>query len=583
MKKAKIFQRVMAILLTAVMLLPLVACGETEKPGPGDKDLSWLNTDGSLPLVKEGTEKTLKIAVRMYEDSGDPEDQWFYKFVETEMNINLEVTRFTATNANEFVSMIMADGDLPDIIIGAGLGSGSLSEYGEDGLIADIAPYIIPEIAPNLYKLYNEQPEYKKYVQDNNGHMWSLGFVTDPYSRGTIPRAFINYDWLEEAGLDVPKTLNEFIDMLRAFKKRGSDIIPMGGSYASNNPGLIILNALGYITEDATGRSIALRNGEPVLPVADREAYGEFLKTMNTLYTEGLIHQDFYTMDASATTALAAANRVGYMTTAPFVVTTSFSSWWGASPLTSSVNDTAAWPAGTSSLAPGNCVFSADSDNLELAVAFIDWLYEESSLNYNLATNGPAKTQTQYIYDNVVTGFDIDPETFLPSWPDYENNKSSYSSKNDFIGKEVYLFGYSIVGRGAEGGSMMKDALQYGYTADEIVDSYPDVSDPAIQSDLRKQTASDGEMHFRSALEDTMVPYVTKDMPITIYYDADTAARVNYLFTLVREYSTQESAKFITGRRPLTTEELDKYFDELDRLGAAEILQITKNYYESVK
>ena len=130
---------------------------------------------------------------------------------------------------------------------------------------------------------------------------------------------------------------------------------------------------------------------------------------------------------------------------------------------------------------------------------------------------------------------------------------------------------------------MMKDALQYGYTADEIVDSYPDVSDPAIQSDLRKQTTSDGEMHFRSALEDTMVPYVTKDMPITIYYDADTAARVNYLFTLVREYSTQESAKFITGRRPLTTEELDKYFDELDRLGAAEILQITKNYYESVK
>lgn len=381
----------------------------------------------------------------------------------------------------------------------------------------------------------------------------------------------------------MPTTLDGFIAMLRAFKKRGNDIIPMGGSYASNNPALIILNAFGYITEDATGRSIALRNGKPVLPVADRAAYGEFLKTMNTLYTEGLIHQDFYTMDASATTALAAANKVGYMTTAPFVVTTKFSSWWGATPLTSNLNNTQIWPAGVSNLAPGNCVFSARSENLELAIAFIDWLYEESSLNYNLATNGPARTQTQYIYDDVITGFDINPETFLPFWPDYENNKSSYSSKNDFIGKEVYLFGYSIVGRGSVGGSMMKDALQFGYSPDEIVDSYPDVSAPAIQGALRTYTSHDGEMHFRSALEDTMVPYVTKDMPVTIYYDADTAARVNYLFTLVREYATQESAKFVTGRRPLTDEELNKYFDELDRLGAAEIVEITRDYYANLK
>lgn len=172
MKKANILKRVLTSVLAVLMLLPATACSDPTPDSPDpNKDLSWLNTDGSLPIVKEGTEKTVKIAVRMYEDSGDPEGQWFYKFVEKEMNINLEVTRFTAANANEFISMIMADGDLPDIIIGAGLGSGSLSEYGEEGLIADIAPYITPEIAPNLYKLYNEQPEYKKYVADNEGRM----------------------------------------------------------------------------------------------------------------------------------------------------------------------------------------------------------------------------------------------------------------------------------------------------------------------------------------------------------------------------------------------------------------------------
>lgn len=564
------------------MLLSMTACGPKKTQGPKEnEDLSWLNTDGTLPMVKEGTEKTLHIAVRMYEDSGDPEDQWFYKFVEEEMNINLEVDRFTAANSNEFISMIMADGDLPDIIIGASLGSGSLVGYGEEGLIADLAPYITPEIAPNLYKLYSEQPEYKSYVADKDGRIWSLGFVTDPYSRGVIPRAFINYDWLEAAGLKAPTTLDEFINMLREFKKRGEDVIPMGGCYASNNPGLIILNALGYITEDATGRSIALRNGEPVLPVADREAYGEYLRIMNTLYTEGLIHQDFYSMDATASSALLAADRVGYMTVAPFVVTSKFSSWWGATALTSDWNDTPAWPAGVSALAPGNCVFSANSENLELAVAFIDWLYEETALNYNLATNGPAASQTEYIYDNKVTGFTINEETFLPAWPDFENNKSSYSSKNDFIGKEVYLFGYTIVGRGTGILGDNKDALQYGYTPEQIVNTYPDVSAAGIQGELRAETAHDGEMNFRAALEDTMVPFVTKEMPVTIYYDEATAERVNYLFTLVREYATQESAKFVTGRRPLS--ELENYFDEVNRLGAAEIVEITKEYYAGLK
>ena len=69
-------------------------------------------------------------------------------------------------------------------------------------------------------------------------------------------------------------------------------------------------------------------------------------------------------------------------------------------------------------------------------------------------------------------------------------------------------------------------------------------------------------------------------MPVIIYYDEDTAERVNYLMTLVREYATQETAKFVTGRRPLS--EIDQYFDELDRLGAKEIVEITSEYYDSL-
>ena len=574
-------KRVMTILLAGIMALSVVGCGGSEGgKSKKNQDLSWLNTSGELPIVKEGTEKTLRIAIQMYNDSGDPEEKWFYKFIEEEMNINLEIEKFTASNTSEYISLLFADGDLPDIIIGGGLGTASLVSYGEQGLLADLSSYISEDLTPNLYSLYEQNPSYREIVTDSEGRMWSLGYISDATDRGRISRAFINYDWLEEAGLDTPETLDEFIDMLRAFKKRGGDVVPMGGSYSSNNPCLILLNALGYITEDATGLSVALRNGEPVLPVADREAYGEFLKVMNTLYTEGLIDPDFYTMDASATSAILSADRAGYMSCAPFVLTANFGSWWGATPLTSEYNTTRQWPAGLAALKPGSAVVSANSENIELALAFLDWFYDETALNYNLSTNGPAASQTEYIYDDKVTGFTINEENFLPSWPDFENNKNSYSSKNDYLGKEVYLWGYNIVGLGIGNLGENKDALQYGYAPEEIIDTYPDVSAEGIQGELRSKTAHDGEMNFRAALEDTMVPYVTTEMPLTVYYDEATADQISSLMTLIREYATQETAKFVTGKRPLS--EIDAYFDEIEELGATEFIQITRDYYANL-
>ena len=276
----KTVKRIFAAALAVLMLLGMTACKPNEDSKPsGPRELDWLNTDGTLPIVKEGVEKTLKIAITMYSDSGDADSQWFYQFIEKEMNINLEVTKISGS---EQVSLMLADGDLPDIIIGGGFGTADLMNLGAvEEMFADLAPYITEKGTPNLYKLFNENPQYKAAVADQDGHIWSLGYINDTTDRGQISRAFINYEWLEDAGLETPKTLDEFVNMLHAFKKRGGDVVPMGGSWNSNNPSLILLNAFGYLTEDPQGFGISLRNGEVVLPVADREAYGEYLKLMN--------------------------------------------------------------------------------------------------------------------------------------------------------------------------------------------------------------------------------------------------------------------------------------------------------------
>lgn len=578
----KKWSRFISILLVLVMVLSMTACGgkETSDNDNRPKDLSWLNTDGTLPIVKEGTEQTLKIAIQMYSDSGEPDTQWFYKFIEEEMNINLEITKISS--GAEQLTLMLADGDLPDIIIGAGLDTAALMRYGADEkMFADLAPYITEKLTPNLYKLYEEHPEYKEAVQDKDGHIWSLGYINDTTDRGQISRAFINYDWLEDAGLSTPENVKEFVNMLKKFKSRGDNITPMGGAWNVENPLLILLNAYGYVTENPKGTEIALRNGEIVLPVADREAYGEYLKLLRELYKEGLIHENFFTMNQSSVKTMIAKGECGYLATAPFTYTTDYTAWWGAQPLTSDYNSVAQWPQGTeSALTKGGFVVSAQSKNKELAMAFADWFFEETGSNYNMSTNGPAATQKEYIYDDVVTGFEIDEETYLATFPGYVRNQNKYSSKNDYVGKEIYLWGYRILGLGKGSKSSNIAAIQYGYSADEVVGGFTDVSVPGVQAEVRKEAAKDGDMAFRLALEDTMVPYVTTDTLLEAYLDAGTVAQLANLWTLVKEYSSQETANFVVGRRDLTDAELKKYFDEIDALGATEIVNAYREYYE---
>ena len=193
MRKRK---RLTALTLAACMAVSLIACGQqkntesgsqtadaastaaaSETPAgemPAGTDTAsdtaagvpdWMNTDGDLPIVKEGTEKTLTLYVEQTSEYGKPEDSWFYKFIEEEMNIKLDVTTYTGDNKSEFLSLAFASNELPDIIIGANFSTSELLNYGEvEGQLLDLAPYINETYMPNLYGIYQENPELQDIV-----------------------------------------------------------------------------------------------------------------------------------------------------------------------------------------------------------------------------------------------------------------------------------------------------------------------------------------------------------------------------------------------------------------------------------
>jgi len=121
-----------------------------------------------------------------------------------------------------------------------------------------------------------------------------------------------------------------------------------------------------------------------------------------------------------------------------------------------------------------------------------------------------------------------------------------------------------------------------GYTKEEIYAKYTDVSAEGIQADVRKEYNVDGDEQFRAALKDTMVPFATAQQLPNAYLDPEVVSELANAWTLVNEYATIEIANFVIGRTELNEENLNKYFDEIEALGATKILNAYRNYFEGI-
>ena len=314
--------RILALVLVLVMALGIFAgCQQntnpTTKPNSGNNATTAGSTSnlpsylkpGQFPLV-EGEEITLDIGVMLHDNTEDPTKTYQYKFIEEVMGVKLNITYsfYTAQKA-ESISLMFADGDLPDMMIGMGLDASQIVQYGMvDEMLLDLKPYINAENTPNLMKVDAIDPNYLKAMTTPNGAIYSLGEWGEPNpdNNAGVYRMFYNWDVMNECGItEAPETLDEFLTMLRTIKAQKPEMYPFGGNYARYNATYLIMNALGFnlslggLSADQKSHEtdIGLRNGEITLFSYDKEMLPVYLEFMNTLYEEGLMEPDYYTLE----------------------------------------------------------------------------------------------------------------------------------------------------------------------------------------------------------------------------------------------------------------------------------------------
>lgn len=557
---------------------------------------------GQAPLV-EGEDITLKIAIRLHDAQKDPENSWQFKFIEEYLGIDLEIVdSFYDAQEAESIATLFASGDLPDLMIGFGLDTVKLTQFGTiDEQLLDIKPYLNEENAPNLLKVAAADPAWLQALTNSEGKVYSLSSWSEPEEGSeylSAYRLYYNWDDMNAAGItEAPETLDEFMAMLRAIKTKFPEKYPFGGNYARYNATYLIMNALGFNYsmggETANQRSheydIGLRNGKVTLFGYDKEMLPIYLNIMSTIYKEGLMHPDYYTLEKDATKALLSSGTFSVFSEVPGLYggPEFGQQWWGGVPMTSELNDTPFYPS-NKIYTTGNWCISADTEYPELCVALADLFAINDPKNENIASMIDKFPSVEMVKADSklglgkTVGWHFDAEANRAVYPEWEDNKAGYDDQNYWVFENMNCWksgGFGITwnqeGLDDEFGNQVR-------FADKDLGEY-DVNETAKKRREYPNFLDNYTYQFQYVAQNCWGQYMTDEVtPQICYFDADTTARIADLKSMIKPYIEQSLAEFITGRKEVNEENLNAYFAELQRMGADEYVQIYADYWEAL-
>ncbi len=292
-------KKLLALLLCAVMVLSLFAgCNTT--PGGNDDSTDKGGSDINQELPED---LTLTIGLPMSSLVEDYDTNAFTLWLEEETGYNIEFQKFQPM-PNDYKSQLnvaMIDGEpLPDILIGFDLGRGVYQEYGEDGILLDLAPYFEDEkISGDWWELFNsiENEEFKEYVKqmmysDDGETMYAFPSIQISAVDVITTQAFINQEWLDKLNLPMPTDTESLYNTLVAFKTQDPngnglpDEIPLMGKGYDADAVSWLMNMFLFVDDSRMWR---VADDGTFSHIYDTEEYREALIFINKLVKENLL------------------------------------------------------------------------------------------------------------------------------------------------------------------------------------------------------------------------------------------------------------------------------------------------------
>lgn len=278
--------------MAALLATSLVGCGNK-----ANTEDTKAKTEAASDSSEGGS---FKVATVRWADWGENYHEGFVDGAAKEAGITVEWDTILNADWADKKAVLMAGGDLPDAFLGSICFSAAEIASNQNTFIA-LDEYIDDNM-PNLKAIMEKDPTMKALATSSDGHIYGL-----PGKKPCRPlvsnQMFINKQWLDNLGLEMPQTYEEYYNVLKAFKEQDAngngdpnDEIPFGQGYADT--AMFFLLPFG-MTLGADGTyAMSIKDGKPAfLPTQD--SYREGIKWMNKAYKDGLIDPEVFTQDTS--------------------------------------------------------------------------------------------------------------------------------------------------------------------------------------------------------------------------------------------------------------------------------------------
>lgn len=539
-------RRLIQVLAGALCVcVTLAGCGEAHQDVPDQPDdtATVEIADGmkgnmyleGLPIVKEKESFSMLLS---YGGTGDPNEMELHKRLEEMTNVKVEYEAVPSSAKNERKSTIFAGGEYPDTMSASLLTDTEVVTYGAQGVFIPLEN-LIEEYAPNLRKILEENPDMVNKLTAPDGHIYSLPMIN---YRSVWPSAdtyvadqlLFNKEWLANVGMEAPTTIDEFYEVLKAFR----DGDPNGNGVKDEIPFTFIHKGWGEGLKSMFGMfgfvdntdHIMIKDGK-VVSTANTEEYKEAIKFFNKLYTEGLIDPECFSHDKQAYIAKCAqtptivGSLITYAGYNEFGLERVKAEFVAVEPL-KGANGGQLWGKEESGFWRNRLVITSAAKNPEVIMRWADNLY--------------------------------DPE----------------------ISVQVTYGPYGINIEKNQDGTIDMLPPPEGMTTDQFLLSETTRGLPyAVIGDMVDKINIDASMQYKNEISKLMAPFCTQEVFPMVYHTAEETEIISTVEGPITQYIDQKQAQWISGQADIDAE-WDGYLKQLSKMNQEKALEARQQAYD---
>ena len=312
--KVKSVKRMLSVLLVAAMTLCAVGCGgnttESEQEAPAVEEQTQETVENveetsgvTFPLEEE---VTFDIMVKYDGDANAyAENVPFFQELYEATNVKINFVSLPSDGAVTNLNALFTAGKEGDAIMNNIISEAEMVTMAESGLIVPLEEYVNdPEIMPNFNeRVLAESPATKGAITAADGHIYALPRYNALAGNYLESPMWINKNWLDQLGMEIPDTMEELEAALVAFRDNDMN----GNGNTSDEVPLVLLNGNAYwhmesllgmwglgTKDNGSDHFYTIQDGKAVY-VPTTEGYKDAIKTLNSWYEQGLIWSEIFT------------------------------------------------------------------------------------------------------------------------------------------------------------------------------------------------------------------------------------------------------------------------------------------------